>query len=287
MKRLWPHFPAPLVAIGGAIAAAWYFGLQDKGFARRLDSAGIPVADAARPEADRVVAAGRARHRVDELHRNDRRRSRLPDPGEPPIDPNNELIATGAGNLVGALLGAMPGGGGASQTALVRNTGVGHRRRRSSPPASRSRPCCSWRRCWAAAARDACGTRHRLFDRADPAGRVHRDTQVRTMEFRWAVAAALGVLIFGTLRGHRRGDHPVADRPGEPDRAAAPARHRPQARRRRAASAVARTPRRRDLRGPADRAAGGPPVLRQRADMSASRSRRWSPSTSRASWRWT
>jgi sulfate permease, SulP family len=28
MERLWPHSPAPLVAVGGGIAAAWFFGLQ-------------------------------------------------------------------------------------------------------------------------------------------------------------------------------------------------------------------------------------------------------------------
>ena len=31
MERLWPHSPAPLVAVGGGIAAAWFFGLQDQG----------------------------------------------------------------------------------------------------------------------------------------------------------------------------------------------------------------------------------------------------------------
>ena len=31
MERLWPHSPAPLVAVGGAIAAAWFFGLQALG----------------------------------------------------------------------------------------------------------------------------------------------------------------------------------------------------------------------------------------------------------------
>src|SRR6185369_1995874 len=31
MERLWPHSPAPLVAVGGAIAASWYFGLQALG----------------------------------------------------------------------------------------------------------------------------------------------------------------------------------------------------------------------------------------------------------------
>jgi MFS superfamily sulfate permease-like transporter len=31
MERLWPHSPAPLVAVGGGIAAAWLFGLQALG----------------------------------------------------------------------------------------------------------------------------------------------------------------------------------------------------------------------------------------------------------------
>jgi SulP family sulfate permease len=28
MEKLWPHSPAPLVAVGGGIAASWLFGLQ-------------------------------------------------------------------------------------------------------------------------------------------------------------------------------------------------------------------------------------------------------------------
>src|SRR5512147_1640340 len=28
MERLWPHSPAPLVAVGGGIAASWFFGLH-------------------------------------------------------------------------------------------------------------------------------------------------------------------------------------------------------------------------------------------------------------------
>ena len=31
MERLWPHSPAPLVAVGGAIAASWFFGLTALG----------------------------------------------------------------------------------------------------------------------------------------------------------------------------------------------------------------------------------------------------------------
>ncbi|MBL8765512.1 MAG: hypothetical protein JNM07_14775, partial [Phycisphaerae bacterium] len=33
-------------------------------------------------------------------------------PGEPPMQPNRELLATGLGTAAGALLGAMPAGGG-------------------------------------------------------------------------------------------------------------------------------------------------------------------------------
>ena len=44
-------------------------------------------------------------------------------PTDPPIKANRELVATGAANLGGALLGAMPAGGGTSQTAVVRAAG--------------------------------------------------------------------------------------------------------------------------------------------------------------------
>jgi len=123
-------------------------------------------------------------------------------PGEPPVDPNKELVATGAGNVVGALFGAMPGGGGASQTALVRNTG-GRTQKASLVTAG-----------------VALAT---MLFMAPLLGLLPYSTlaavvivysivliqpvefmairKIRTMEFRWAVAAALGVLIFGTLDG--------------------------------------------------------------------------------------
>ena len=45
-------------------------------------------------------------------------------PGEPRPDPNQELVATGVSNLLGGLFGAMPGGGGTSQTAVNRKAGA-------------------------------------------------------------------------------------------------------------------------------------------------------------------
>ena len=34
MERLWPHSPAPLVVVGGSIAASWFFGLHARGSRR-------------------------------------------------------------------------------------------------------------------------------------------------------------------------------------------------------------------------------------------------------------
>jgi high affinity sulfate transporter 1 len=202
-KRLLPRIPAPLVAIGGAIAAAWFFGLQDKGVAlvgaipQGFPSLTLPdpkLIESLLPGAlgialmsfTETIAVGRA----------------FTNPGEPPIDPNKELIATGAGNLAGALLGSMPGGGGASQTALVRNTG-GRSQKASLVTAG-----------VALATMLFLAPLLGLLPQATLAALVIVYSivliqpaefvsirKVRTMEFRWAIAAALGVLIFGTLDG--------------------------------------------------------------------------------------
>jgi len=124
MERLWPHSPAPLVAVGGAIAASWYFGLKalgvstvglipqgfpsltlpDAGLIGQLLPGALGIALMSFTE---TIAAGRAFAR----------------PDDPPINANRELVATGLANVGGALLGAMPAGGGTSQTAVVRATG--------------------------------------------------------------------------------------------------------------------------------------------------------------------
>ena len=54
MERLWPHSPAPLVAVGGGIAASWYFGLKALGVSTvGLIPQGLPVAHAAGSRARR------------------------------------------------------------------------------------------------------------------------------------------------------------------------------------------------------------------------------------------
>jgi anti-anti-sigma factor len=121
---------------------------------------------------------------------------------EPPIKPDRELLASGAANLGGAFFGAMPAGGGTSQTAVVRSVG-GQSQKASLVTAAA-----------------AVGT---MLFLAPLLGMLPQAVlasvvivysvgliqpaefvairRVRTMEFRWALAAFAGVLIFGTLKG--------------------------------------------------------------------------------------
>jgi high affinity sulfate transporter 1 len=203
LERLWPHSPAPLIAVAGAIAASWLAGLQTHGVSvvgaipqglppLTLPDAGL-VAELA-PGAlgialmsfTETIAAGRA----------------FAHTGDPPIDANRELVATGAANLGGALLGAMPAGGGTSQTAVVRAAG-GRTQKASLATAAT-----------AAATMLLLAPILGLLPNATLAAVVIVYSvgliqpaeflvirKVRTMEFRWAVIAALGVLVFGTLKG--------------------------------------------------------------------------------------
>jgi len=203
MERLWPHSPAPLVAVGGGIAAAWFFGLQALGVStvglipRGFPSLTLPdlaLIEQLVPGAlgialmsfTETIAAGRAFAR----------------PGEPPLNANRELVATGAANLGGALFGAMPAGGGTSQTAVVRAAG-GRSQKASLVTAGA-----------AAATMLLLAPLLGLMPNATLAAVVIVYSvgliqpveflairKVRTMEFRWALIACVGVLVFGTLKG--------------------------------------------------------------------------------------
>jgi SulP family sulfate permease len=125
MERLLPRAPAPLFAVAAGILGAYLLNLHAHGvelvghIPQGLPSFTVPAfALAARlwPGAlgialmsfTETIAAGRA------FARND----------EPPPQANRELLATGLANAGGALFGAMPGGGGTTQTAVNRLAGA-------------------------------------------------------------------------------------------------------------------------------------------------------------------
>ena len=203
MERLWPHSPAPLVAVGGGIAASWFYGLHAAGVSTvGLIPQGFPsltLPDLALIEQLVPGALGIALMSFTETIAAGRAFAR---PDDPPIDANRELIATGAGNLAGALFGAMPAGGGTSQTAVVRSAG-GRSQKASLVTAGT-----------AVATMLLLAPVLGLMPNATLAAVVivysvgliqpaefRAIRSVRSMEFRWALIACAGVLVFGTLKG--------------------------------------------------------------------------------------
>jgi len=120
-----PKAPAPLFAIAGGISSAYFLHLSQHGvelvghIPQGLPSFTAPslslvaqlwpgALGIALMSFTETIAAGRAFAKTD----------------EPWPQANRELLATGFANLGGALLGAMPGGGGTTQTAVNRLAGA-------------------------------------------------------------------------------------------------------------------------------------------------------------------
>lgn len=203
IERIWPHSPAPLAIVGAGIAISWLFGLGALGVStvghipQALPSLTLPDVDMviqlvpgaigiALMSFTETIAAGRA----------------FAAPADPPIRANRELLADGAANLAGAFFGAMPAGGGTSQTAVVRSVG-GQSQKASLVTAAVS-----------VATMLVLAPLLGLLPQAVLAAIVivysvgliqpaefRSILKVRRMEFLWALAAFFGVLIFGTLQG--------------------------------------------------------------------------------------
>ena len=203
LKHYAPKVPASLVTVASGIALSAFAGLDKAGISLvGTVQAGLPtfalpdlfMAEGLWPAALGIAlmsfvetaAAGRAF-----VHK-----------GDPLPEANQELAATGMGNLVGSLFHIMPGGGGTSQTAV--NQGAGARSQVSGlvcamvivatllflAPLFGLMPNATL----AAVVIVAC------IGLVSPA-EFRAIRRIRTMEFRWALIAAVGVMVLGTLKG--------------------------------------------------------------------------------------
>ncbi len=203
MERWRPHSPAPLVAVAGGIAMSWLLGLQAQGVGIvGLIPQGLPAVTLPDPALIAELAPGALGIALMSFTETIAAGRAFARPGDPPIDANRELIATGLANAGGALLGAMPAGGGTSQSAVVRSAG-GRSQKASLVTA--------------AAALATMGLLAPLLGLLPNAvlaaivivysvgliepAEFRAIRRVRTMEFRWALIACVGVLVFGTLKG--------------------------------------------------------------------------------------
>jgi high affinity sulfate transporter 1 len=203
MERFMPKIPAPLLAAAAAIAAVYLFNLQGRGvelvghIPRGMPSLAMPylsLVSVLWPGAlgialmsfTETVAAGRA------FARN---RERVP-------RADRELLATGLANIGGALLGAMPGGGGTTQTAV--NVRAGARTQLAEMVTAAMTlvtmfflaPLIAMLPQSALAALVVVYS----FGLIKPI-EFHDILRIRRTEFSWAIVAFAGVVIVGTLKG--------------------------------------------------------------------------------------
>ena len=203
LPRLAPRVPAPLVAVGAAIAASGLMGLANAGVSvvgaipAGLPSPVLPdqslfvqmwpaALGIALMSFTESIAAGRAFART----------------GEPRPGANQELFATGLANAAGGLFGGMPGGGGTSQTAVNTRAGACSQMAGIVTAASTVAvllflsPLISLMP-QATLAAVVIATSVGLVNLPDFVA-IRR---IRRVEFRWAAAAMIGVILVGTLPG--------------------------------------------------------------------------------------
>lgn len=203
LEHFVPRVPAPLVAVGAGIAGMSLLGLQKYGItaigtiptglpsfqmpdftlALKLWPGALGIALMSFTES---IAAARAFAKSD----------------EPTPSANRELLATGVANVGGAMLGAMPAGGGTSQTAVNRLAGA---------------------RSQLASLICAAGALVTMLFLAPIVGQMPNSTlaavvivysigliqpaefrailNIRRTEFVWALVAFAGVILLGTLQG--------------------------------------------------------------------------------------
>jgi len=203
MEHFMPKVPAPLLAAAAAIAGAYLLNLQDRG----VELVGhIPhgLPSLVRPDLSLVtvlwpgalgialmsftetVAAGRA------FARND----------EPAPRADRELLATGVANVGGALLGAMPGGGGTTQTAVNVHAGARTQLAEMVTAAMALLTTLFLAPIIAMMPQSALAALVIVysFGLIKPI-EFHDILKIRRTEFSWAIVAFAGVVLVGTLKG--------------------------------------------------------------------------------------
>src|SRR5208337_4133613 len=203
MERFLPKVPAPPLAAAAAIAAVYLLNLQDRGVELvghipqglpSLMSPDLSLISVLWPGAlgialmsfTETVAAGQAFARKD----------------EPAPRANTELLATGLANIGGALLGAMPGGGGTTQTAVNVSAGARTQLAEMVTAAMTLVTMFFLAPLVAMMPQSALAALVIVYSfRLIKPMEFHAILRIRRTEFSWAIVACVGVVAVGTLKG--------------------------------------------------------------------------------------
>ncbi len=203
LERLVPRAPVPLIAIAVAITGSGLLGLHEAGVAT-VGSVPRGMPTLVLPQFDLVVgmwpgAVGIALMSFTETIAAARA---FGAPGEPRPIPNQELLAVGFANVAGGFFGAMPAGGGTTQTAVNRKAGARTQMAELVTAAAAIATMLLLAPVIALMPQAALAAVVVAYsvDLIKPA-EFREIRLVRRIEFWWAVIAFAGVLLLGTLNG--------------------------------------------------------------------------------------
>ena len=203
LEHFLPKAPAPLLAVGAAILVSALLGLASAGVEmvgevpRSLPSFSMPhfaIVQSLWPAAVGIalmsftesIAAGRA----------------FAEPHEPRPLPNRELLALGLANAGGGLFGAMPAGGGTTQTAVNRRAGAKTQLAELVTAAGALATLLLLAPMIALMPKAALAAVIIVYSlELIKPSEFMQIRRVRTTEFRWALVAFAGVVVLGTLQG--------------------------------------------------------------------------------------
>ena len=203
LERVLPRAPTPLIAVAVAIGALALMGLDAAGVAT-VGSVPSGLPELAWPRLDLVegmwpAAAGIALMSFTETVAAARA---FRAPGEPRLVPNRELLALGLANVAGGFWGAMPAGGGTTQTAVNRRAGARTQLAGLVTAAAAMATMLLLAPLIALIPQAALAAVVVAYsvELIRPAEFVEI-RRVRRTEFSWAVIAFVGVVLLGTLQG--------------------------------------------------------------------------------------
>ncbi|HYA39217.1 MAG TPA: SulP family inorganic anion transporter [Candidatus Methylomirabilis sp.] len=203
LERFAPRAPAPLVALAVAIIASGLFGLQGAGVAI-VGSIPTGLPAVAWPNLDliEIMWPGAAGIALMSFTEGIAAARAFSTPQEPRLVPNQELAAVGLANVAGGFFGAMPAGGGTSQTAINRRAGARTQLAELVTAAGAVVTLLLLAPVIALLPQAALAAVVVAYsvDLIRPV-EFYDIRHVRRTEFYWAIAAFAGVVLLGTLKG--------------------------------------------------------------------------------------